>query len=64
MTITSNDHYQLRTDNDKYCLLIKQAIADVAGTYVITAVNTAGKATAEVDLSIAGKFERKKLGLY
>ena len=49
--------YQLRTENDTYYLLIKKAIADVVGTYVITAVNTAGKVSAEIDLNIAGRFK-------
>lgn len=55
MIISSNELYQLRTENDTHYLLIKKAIADVVGTYVITAANTAGKATAEIDLNIAGK---------
>ncbi|CAF4411341.1 unnamed protein product, partial [Rotaria sp. Silwood2] len=54
MTISSNELYQLRTDNDTHYLLIKKAIADVAGTYVATAVNTAGKITADIDLTITG----------
>ncbi|CAF4747141.1 unnamed protein product, partial [Rotaria sp. Silwood1] len=54
MTISSNEFYQLRTDNDTYYLLIKKAIADVAGTYVITAVNTAGKVSADIDLTVTG----------
>lgn len=56
MTLSSNEFYQLRTENDTYYLLIKKAIADVVGTYVIAAVNTAGKATAEMDLNITGKI--------
>ena len=55
MAIASNDLYQLRSDNDTHYLTIKKAIADVIGTYVITAVNTAGKTSTEIDLSIAGK---------
>jgi hypothetical protein len=35
-------------------LLIKKAVADVIGTYLITAVNTAGKISTEIDLNIAG----------
>ncbi len=55
MPISSNEFYQLRTDNDIYYLLIKKAIGDVAGTYVVTAVNTAGKDSAEINLNITGK---------
>ncbi|CAF4411465.1 unnamed protein product, partial [Rotaria socialis] len=61
MTISSNELYELRSDNETYYLLIKKAVADVVGTYVITAVNTAGKATADIDLTITGLstlFER------
>jgi hypothetical protein len=54
MTITSNDLYQLRNDNNMYYLLIKKAIADVIGTYVITASNVSGKTSTEIDLNIAG----------
>jgi hypothetical protein len=53
MTISSNDLYQLRNENDKYYLLIKKGVADVMGTYVVTAMNAAGKVSAEIDLSIA-----------
>jgi hypothetical protein len=56
MVISSNEFYQLRTENDTYYLLIKKAIADVIGTYIITAVNTAGKDSAEIDLNITGKL--------
>jgi hypothetical protein len=56
MPISSNEFYQLRTDNDTYYLLIKKAISDVVGTYIITAVNTAGKVSAEIDLNITGKL--------
>jgi len=59
MPISSNELYQLRTEKDTYYLLIKKAIADVVGSYVVTALNKAGKATAEIDLNITGKFERK-----
>jgi hypothetical protein len=55
MPISSNEFYQLRTDNDTYYLLIKKAIADVVGTYVVTAMNTAGNVSAEIDLNITGK---------
>jgi len=61
MAISSNEHYQLRTENDKYFLLIKKAVADVSGVYLITAMNSAGKSATEIDLSIAGLttlFER------
>ncbi|CAF3835512.1 unnamed protein product, partial [Rotaria magnacalcarata] len=61
MTISSNEIYELRSDNETYYLLIKKAVADVVGTYVITAVNTAGKVTADIDLNITGLstlFER------
>jgi len=54
MTISSNDLYQLRNDNDMYYLLIKKAIAEVVGTYVITATNMAGKISTDIDLNIAG----------
>ncbi|CAF1262379.1 unnamed protein product, partial [Rotaria sordida] len=54
MPISSNELYQLRTDNDTHYLLIKKAIADVVGTYVATAVNTAGKVSADIDLTITG----------
>jgi len=57
MPISSNELYQLRTANDTYYLLIKKAIADVVGTYVITAVNTAGKVSTEIDLNITGKLK-------
>jgi hypothetical protein len=57
MPISSNEFYQLRTANDTYYLLIKKAIADVVGTYVITAVNTAGKVSTEIDLNITGKLK-------
>jgi hypothetical protein len=59
MPISSNELYQLRTENGIYYLLIKKAIADVVGTYVVTAVNTAGKVSAEIDLNIIGKIESK-----
>ncbi|CAF4927691.1 unnamed protein product, partial [Rotaria socialis] len=42
-------------------LLIKKAGADVMGAYLITATNTSGKVSAEIDLSITGLttiFER------
>jgi len=57
MPISSNEYYQLRTDNDTHYLLIKTAIADVVGTYIITAANTAGKDSAEIDLNITGKLK-------
>ena len=59
MTISSNELYQLRTENDKHYLLIRKAIADVVGTYVITAVNTAGKTSAEINLKITCKLKMK-----
>lgn len=61
MTITSNDFYQLRTENDTSYLTIKKAVADVVGSYVITAANSAGKVSTEIELNIAGLttlFER------
>ena len=56
LTIPSSDIYQLRTENDIYYLLIKRVMANVAGTYQITASNNAGKVETEIDLSIAGKY--------
>lgn len=55
MTVTSNDFYQLRNENDTYYLLIKKAVADVIGTYVITASNVSGKVSTDIDLNIAGQ---------
>ena len=55
MPISSNEFYQLRTENDTHYLLIKKAVADVVGTYAITAANTGGKTSAEIDLNITGK---------
>ncbi|CAF4656912.1 unnamed protein product, partial [Rotaria socialis] len=52
MAISSNEFYQLRTENDTHYLLIKKAGADVMGAYLITATNTSGKVSAEIDLSI------------
>jgi hypothetical protein len=57
MPISSNEHYQLRTENDMYYLLIKKAAADVVGNYLITAMNTSGKVATEIDLSVVGKFK-------
>jgi len=54
MIISSNALYQLRTENDIHYLLIKKAVADVVGTYVVTAANIAGKVSTEIDLNIAG----------
>jgi hypothetical protein len=54
MTISSNELYQLRTENNISYLLIKKAVADVVGTYHVTAANSAGKVSTEIDLSIAG----------
>ncbi|CAF5130161.1 unnamed protein product, partial [Rotaria magnacalcarata] len=54
MTISSNEFYQLRTENDTHYLLIKKAAADVMGVYLITAANTSGKVSTEIDLRIAG----------
>ncbi len=63
IAISSNDLYQLRNENDMYYLVIKKAVADVVGAYLITASNSAGKASTEIDLNIAGKIflEKKKL---
>ncbi|CAF2489671.1 unnamed protein product [Rotaria sp. Silwood2] len=61
MPISSNEFYQLRTENDMHYLLIKKAVADVMGTYLITAINIVGRASTEIDLSITGLstlFER------
>ncbi|CAF2746284.1 unnamed protein product [Rotaria sp. Silwood2] len=61
MPISSNEFYQLRTANDMHYLLIKKAVADVMGTYLITAINIVGRASTEIDLSITGLstlFER------
>jgi hypothetical protein len=55
MAISSNDFYQLRTENDTHYLLIKNASGDVAGTYVITATSILGKVSTEIDLDITGK---------
>ena len=55
MPIETNELYQLRPENDTHYLLIKQAVADVVGTYVITAANSAGKVSGEIDLTITGK---------
>jgi len=55
MTISSNDVYQLRTENDTHYLLIKNATGDVAGTYDITAASILGKVSTEIDLDITGK---------
>ena len=62
MAIASNELYQLRTENDTHYLTIKNAVADVVGTYVVTAVNTAGKDSAEINLNIAGMYraDRRK----
>lgn len=57
MPVTSNDFYQLRTENDKHYLLIKKAVADVAGSYIITASNAAGKVSTEIDLNIDGEID-------
>lgn len=54
--VESNELYQLRTENDTHYLLIKNAVADVVGTYVVNAVNTAGKDSAEINLHIAGRI--------
>jgi hypothetical protein len=54
MIISSNDLYQLRTENNIHYLLIKKAVADVVGTYIITAANTTGKVSTDIDLNIAG----------
>jgi len=54
MIISSNALYQLRTENDIHYLLIKKAVADVVGTYVVTAANIVGKVSTEIDLNIAG----------
>ena len=59
MPIASNELYQLRTENDTHYLLIKKAIADVVGTYVITAKNTAGTVSADIELNITGKLKRR-----
>ena len=59
MPISSNELYQLRTENDTHYLLIKKAIADVVGTYLITVTNTAGKISGEIDLNITGKLKNK-----
>ena len=58
VAISSNEHYQLRADNDTHYLAVKRALADAAGTYVITAVNTAGQASAEIDLTVKGTAKR------
>jgi acyl-coenzyme A thioesterase PaaI-like protein len=55
MPITNSELYQLRTDNDKYYLLIQNAIGDVAGAYVINASNSAGQVSTTIDLNVTGK---------
>lgn len=54
MILSSNDVHQLSNENDMYYLTIKKAGAEVMGTYVITANNSAGKISAEIDLNVAG----------
>lgn len=63
MVISSNDLYQLKTENDTYYLIIKKAVADVVGTYLITAANVIGKTSTEIDLSIAGQSHKNILSL-
>ncbi|CAF3575459.1 unnamed protein product [Adineta steineri] len=61
MTLSSNDLYQIRNENDMHYLLIKKAVAEVVGTYVITVANSAGKVSTDIDLTITGLttlFER------
>ena len=53
--VSDDEHFQLRTNNDTHYLLIKKAVADVVGSYVVTAQNTAGRVSAEIDLNIAGE---------
>ena len=55
MALASNELYQLRTENDKHYLLIKKALADVVGTYLVNVANTAGRVATEIELSIAGE---------
>jgi hypothetical protein len=55
MILSSNDFYELRTENDMHYLLIKNAVADVVGTYLVTVANTAGKISTDIDLSVAGE---------
>ena len=52
--ITSNEFFDLRTDNDTYYLVIKKAVADVIGTYVVTAQNKAGTISGQINLTITG----------
>ncbi|CAF0916357.1 unnamed protein product [Adineta ricciae] len=62
MVLSSNDVHQLTNENDMYYLAIKKAGAEVMGTYVITASNSAGKVSTEIDLNVAGLitlFERQ-----
>ena len=54
MVLSSNDVHQLTNENDMYYLVIKKAGAEVMGTYVITASNSAGKVSTEIDLNVAG----------
>ena len=61
MPITSNELYQLRTENDTHYLSIKKAVADVVGAYIATAANTAGKVSTEIDLNIAGTKKNRDL---
>ena len=55
MPVSSNDLYQLRTENEMHYLLIKRAVADVVGSYIITATNASGKVSTEIDLNIEGE---------
>lgn len=56
MPVSNNDLYQLRTENDKHYLLIKKAVADVVGSYIVTASNASGKVSTEIDLNITGEI--------
>ena len=57
MVLSSNNLYQLRNENEMHYLSIKKAGAEAVGTYVVTAANSAGKVSVDIDLNIAGKFE-------
>ena len=60
MNISNNELYQLRSENDIHYLLVKKTVADVVGTYVATVMNSAGKVSAEIDLTITGKMSHRK----
>ena len=54
-----NDH-----NSRIYRLLIREAVAEDAGTYKVKAVNVAGKAETSGALSVAGKLAKRFICLY